>query len=91
MSVHHPTISLWQRSHEGAYQAEVSGHQLKVSWTPNAEGRRGSFFWEASVEGAEHHSEHHFEEMEEAMADAETFARDHAAHRAAQIAQAADQ
>jgi hypothetical protein len=92
MSFHHPTISAWTRTHEGPYEAEIAGHKLKVVWSPNVDGTRGSFHWEASFEGRDGLSDdHHYEEMEEAMGAAELFAERHAAVRAAQIARAAEE
>lgn len=89
MSSPHPTISAWERDeHEGHYEADLFGWQLKVSWTPNKGATRGSFHWVAEQGADVHRSEHHFEEMELAMADAEHFAQRKSKQATSAIAEA---
>lgn len=90
MSVPHPTISAWARSHEGPFETELHGWQLRVSWTPNTPETRGSFRWQASRDDETRQSEESFEEMETAMAEAEHFAAADAARRTAAIAALTD-
>ncbi len=88
MSAPHPTISAWQRSEEGGYEAELHDWKLRVFWTPNTRERRGSFGWEATRDEHTEVGEEPFEEMEHAMAEAEHFAATDAAKRTQKIAAA---
>ncbi len=85
MSAPHPTISAWERTHDGPYEAELHDWKLVVSWTPNTSTTRGAFVWTATRDEATANCEHSFEEMEHAMADAEHFAAEDAARRTHEI------
>ncbi|MGK4005785.1 hypothetical protein WMF31_24380 [Sorangium sp. So ce1036] len=68
----HPTISAWQRDHEGGYQAEIRGWTLRVRWIPERPGELRGFVWEAEgPEGKKITSSEVHEEIEVAMANAE--------------------
>jgi hypothetical protein len=71
----HPTVSAWQREHDGSYHTEMHGWKLRVVWRPPSPGKRRGFSWTAgsalrlSVAAPDVH-----EEIEEAMLEAEEFA-----------------
>lgn len=70
--VKHPNVSAWQRQHDGTYQAEKNGWELRVKWTPEAPGQHRGFSWVAELPTGQtlRDGEIH-EEIEEAMAEAE--------------------
>jgi len=70
----HPTISAWQRDHDGSYKADLHGWSLRVRWRPEGvDGERG-FWWEAERPGAVKRVDPELhEEIEVAMAHAEQF------------------
>jgi hypothetical protein len=70
----HATVSAWQRSEHGGYEAEINGWALRVAWNPERKGEQRGFSWEATKGAQTKKSEARMEEIELAMAAAESAA-----------------